>query len=295
MLYSHLLTRQSTVFSVLISIALASPAPQLLPGVAGTTSVPGAPASSSTGINAVLPSSSAAVAAAAAATQPQCLGVGASIIPPLGPGPNPGAAEDMGFTGTSGTSSGSGATARRGLPPDGISNMLYERQYDSNGNYLGSTGASDGSTSASDGSSGASDYSDGSSDYSSGGSDGSTSVSDGSGAAAITAPLAGTPIQVPPNTTYCGWLGGTGMQSDMLVFNNPGTYQLTWQNVTGNGQVSINYAEAGADSTWADQDSETLSDLPTIVSFPNDGIQYQVVYYGEFAANGLSWFLTQVA
>ncbi|MCJ1320546.1 hypothetical protein MMC15_005886 [Xylographa vitiligo] len=148
-----------------------------------------------------------------------------------------------------------------------MNDLLYERQYDSSDASDGSMGASDGSTDASDGSTGAS----------------------------TPAPLAGTPIQIPPNTTYCGWLGGTGMQSDMLLFNNPGTYQLTWQNVTGDGQVSINYAAAGADSTWANQDTEELSDLPTIVAFPGDGVQYQVVYYGAYAINGLSWFLTQVA
>ncbi|MCJ1415302.1 hypothetical protein MMC32_001634 [Xylographa parallela] len=238
MLYSNLLTRKSAVFSILCSVALASPAPQN--AATGTLLGPGA------------------VPAAAATAMPTCLGVGASVIPPLGPGPNPGAADNMGFDSGSDGSGDSSATARRDLLLGEMNNFLYERQD-------GSMGASDGSMGASDGSTGASDPT----------------------------AMTGGPIQIPPNTTYCGWLGGMGMQSDMLLFN-PGTYQLTWQNVTGDGQVSINYAEAGADSSWANQDSETPDEWPTIVSFPNDGVQYQVVYYGEYPANGLSWFMTQV-
>ncbi|MCJ1438609.1 hypothetical protein MMC27_007999 [Xylographa pallens] len=252
MLYSNLLTRKSAVVSILFSVALASPAPQN--GVTGTSL------------------GAAAVPVASATAMPTCLGVGASVIPPLGPGPNPGAADNMGFDSGSDGSDDSSATARRDLLLGEMNNFLYERQD-------ASAGASDGSMGASDGSMGASD--------------GSTGASDGSTAPSDSTPMTGGPIQIPPNTTYCGWLGGMGMQSDMLIFN-PGTYQLTWQNVTGDGQVSINYAEAGADSSWANQDADTPDEWPTIVSFPNDGIQYQVVYYGEYAANGLSWFMTQV-
>ncbi|MCJ1285613.1 hypothetical protein MMC26_004954 [Xylographa opegraphella] len=264
MLHSNLLTRKSAIFTFLLSVALASPAPQ---NVGAGTAVAGPAASATT-----------ATGLPAGTSQPKCLGVGASVIPPMGPGPNPGAAEDSGFSdGTGGD--GNSPTARRDLRRGEMRNILYERQYDSMG--------------ASDGSDGALGGSDGSFDGSDGTSDGTDSAFDGS-VGAPAAPPAGVPIQVPPNTTYCGWLGGMGMQSDMLIFS-PGTFELTWQNVTGNGHVSINYAEAGADSTWANQDSDSLSDLPTIVSFPNDGIQYQVVYYGEYPANGLSWFMTQVA
>ena len=180
MLYSNLLTRKSAVFSILCSVALASPAPQN--AATGTLLGPGA------------------VPAAAATAMPTCLGVGASVIPPLGPGPNPGAADNMGFDSGSDGSGDSSATARRDLLLGEMNNFLYERQD-------GSMGASDGFMGASDGSTGASDPT----------------------------AMTGGPIQIPPNTTYCGWLGGMGMQSDMLLFN-PGTYQLTWQNVTGDGR-----------------------------------------------------------
>ena len=198
MRYSSLLTRQLAVFSILFSVALAF------------SVALGSPTSASASASASA-STSVSVLTTVATNQPTCLGVGASVIPALGVGPNPGAAEDLGFDSSSDSTDGSydgASTSRRGLKSGQMNDLLYERQYDSSDASDGSMGASDGSTDASDGSTGAS----------------------------TPAPLAGTPIQIPPNTTYCGWLGGTGMQSDMLLFNNPGTYQLTWQNVTGDGR-----------------------------------------------------------
>ncbi|MCJ1392164.1 hypothetical protein MMC18_005031 [Xylographa bjoerkii] len=104
----------------------------------------------------------------------------------------------------------------------------------------------------------------------------------------------GGSIRVQPNSTFCGYLSGVGMQTDMFTLD-PGTYQLTWQNVTGDGQVSINQAKAGADSVWAPQDTEVPAKWPTVKVSSDDDVQYQVVYYGEYATNGLNWFMTQVA
>ncbi|MCJ1398932.1 hypothetical protein MMC11_002133 [Xylographa trunciseda] len=239
MLYSHLLTRESALFAILFSVALASPAAQNSP-VAGVATTPAAPA------------------AAAATSQPPCLGVGASIIPGLDTGTNSGttdhSGDGSGSTSGDGTNDGSidpyssNTFRRRDLFPDEMDNFLYERQ------DLGMSG---------------------------------------SGSSDTTNIMNGGPISVPPNTTFCGWLGGMGMQSDMVNLN-PGVFQLTWQNITGDGHVSINFAQAGSLSTWAPQYVAAPDEWPTVESFPNDGVQYQVVYYGAYPSNGLSWFLTQV-
>ena len=47
--------------------------------------------------------------------------------------------------------------------------------------------------------------------------------------------MTGGPVTVPPNTTYCGYLQGLGMQTDLVTLV-PGIFQLTWQNVTGDGR-----------------------------------------------------------
>ncbi|MCJ1477168.1 hypothetical protein MMC13_005839 [Lambiella insularis] len=234
MLYSHLFPRRSAVLAILFSISApftyASPAPQA--------------------------AAVAAAAAAPAATQANCLGVGISVIPDAGPGPDAGAASDASFSAGSsdgssggssygsssgssyGSSGGLSAPQRRDLFPGNMDQLIYERQ------------STDG--------------------------------------------MNGGPISIPANTIYCGWLGGAATQTDMLNLN-PGTYQLTWQNVTGDGQISINYSQAGADSSWAPQDAETPDQWPTIQAFANDGVQYQAVYYGEYPQNGLSWFISQTS